>query len=162
MSVVLPSAPVGASNKDEGTIHSRGLLLVAHEPGSVRSMPGSHIRGNTLRVSAAGDEEREVDLLLPGMGRLRVQLGVNMPARANRKPLQEEGRDSLEFDLFESCDVVLYLGIIDILQEYNATKKLENSWKSLKYDPLTISSVEPKLYSRRFISFLEKVFPEQA
>ncbi|KAI0507541.1 hypothetical protein KFK09_013667 [Dendrobium nobile] len=151
----------GAPKQDEFIIPPKGLLLVAHEPGSVSSMPGSHIRGSTLRVSAAGDKEREVDLLLPGTGRLRVQLGVNMPAQANQKLLHNEGPDSPEVDLFEVYDVVLYLGIIDILQEYDITKKVEHTCKSLKNDPLTISAVDPKLYSRRFISFLEKVFPEQ-
>ncbi|PKA63759.1 Phosphatidylinositol 4-phosphate 5-kinase 1 [Apostasia shenzhenica] len=151
----------GAAKQEEIIIHPTGLLLVAHEPDSVSSMPGSHIRGSTLRASAAGDEEREVDLLLPGTGRLRVQLGVNMPAQANRKLLQNEGLDSTEVDLFEVYDVVLYLGIIDILQEYNISKKIEHTCKSFKYDPFTISAVEPNLYSKRFISFLEKVFPEQ-
>lgn len=150
-----------APKQDEVTIPPKGLLLVAHEPGSVSSMPGSHIRGSTLRASPEGDEEREVDLLLPGTGRLRVQLGVNMPAKAKQKLLHNEGPRSAEVDLFEVYDVVLYLGIIDILQEYNITKKVEHACKSFKHDPLTISAVEPKLYSRRFISFLEKVFPEQ-
>ncbi|PKU82068.1 Phosphatidylinositol 4-phosphate 5-kinase 8 [Dendrobium catenatum] len=84
-----------------------------------------------------------------------------MPAQANQKLLHNEGPDSPEVDLFEVYDVVLYLGIIDILQEYDITKKVEHTCKSLKNDPLTISAVDPKLYSRRFISFLEKVFPEQ-
>lgn len=85
-----------------------------------------------------------------------------MPAQANRKLLHNEGGpDAAEIDLFEVYDVVLYLGIIDILQEYNMTKKIEHAYKSLQFDPLSISAVEPKLYSKRFIEFLEKVFPEQ-
>lgn len=93
--------------------------------------------------------------------RLRVQLGVNMPAQANRKLLHDEGPDLAEIDLFEVYDVVLYLGIIDILQEYNLTKKIEHACKSLRYHPMSISAVDPQTYSKRFISFLEKVFPEQ-
>ncbi|XP_029119304.1 phosphatidylinositol 4-phosphate 5-kinase 1 isoform X2 [Elaeis guineensis] len=146
-------------SQDEVTVPPKGLLLVAHEPGSVNTMPGSHIRGSTLRASAVGDEE--VDLILPGTGRLRVQLGVNMPAQAQRKLLHNEGPDSAEIDPVEVYDVVLYLGIIDILQEYNMTKKIEHAYKSLKFDPLSISAVEPKLYSKRFISFLEKVFRQE-
>lgn len=84
-----------------------------------------------------------------------------MPAQALRKLLQGEGPDSAEIDPCEVYDVVLYLGIIDILQEYDMTKKIERAYKSLKFDPLSISTVEPKLYSKRFISFLKKVFPEQ-
>lgn len=87
-----------------------------------------------------------------------MQLGVNMPAQATHK-LMQDGTDSAEVELFEVYDVVLYMGIIDILQEYNMKKKLENAYKSMKIDPLSISAVEPKLYSKRFINFLEKVFP---
>lgn len=81
-----------------------------------------------------------------------------MPAQANHK-LQQDGDDSSEAELFEVYDVVLYLGIIDILQEYNLKKKLEHTYKSLQYDPMSISVIEPKLYSKRFINFLERVFP---
>lgn len=92
--------------------------------------------------------------------RLRVQLGVNMPAQANRK-LMEDKVEETEVELFEVYDVVLYMGIIDILQEYNLRKKIEHAYKSLQFDPVTISVVEPKFYAERFINFLEnKVFPE--
>ncbi|KAK1402242.1 Phosphatidylinositol 4-phosphate 5-kinase [Heracleum sosnowskyi] len=146
----------GAISQDELLIPPKGLLLVTHEPNFVSTQPGPHIRGNTLRAFSVG--EQEVDLLLPGTARLRVQLGVNMPAQANHK-LQQDGDDSSEAELFEVYDVVLYLGIIDILQEYNLKKKLEHTYKSLQYDPMSISVIEPKLYSKRFINFLERVFP---
>lgn len=87
-----------------------------------------------------------------------MQLGVNMPAQANHKLLQDK-TDSAEVELFEVYDVVLYLGIIDTLQEYNVRKKLEHTYKSLQFDPMSISVIEPKIYSNRFINFLEKVFP---
>ncbi|KAJ1435008.1 Phosphatidylinositol-4-phosphate 5-kinase, core [Sesbania bispinosa] len=142
------------SGDGELLILPKGLVLVAHEPSVVNTAPGPHIRGNTLRAYSMGDNE--VDLLLPGTARLRVQLGVNMPAQATRK-LQEE---ATELELFEVYDVVLYMGIIDILQEYNVRKKIEHAYKSLQFDPLTISVVEPKMYAERFIKFSEnKVFP---
>ncbi|KAL6179017.1 hypothetical protein ACLB2K_050533 [Fragaria x ananassa] len=141
------------------SIPPKGLVLVTHEPGSVSTAPGPHIRGSTLKAYSLGDQE--VDLLLPGTGRLRVQLGVNMPAQANHKVPQDDA-DSTDVELFEFYDVVLYMGIIDILQEYNVKKKLEHAYKSLQFDPLTISAVEPKLYAKRFINFLEKVFPDIA
>lgn len=81
-----------------------------------------------------------------------------MPAQAYHKLLQDDV-DSAEVELLEVYDVVLYLGIIDILQEYNLKKKLENAYKSLRFDPMSFSAVEPKLYSRRFINFLESKFP---
>ncbi|XP_030459126.1 phosphatidylinositol 4-phosphate 5-kinase 8-like isoform X1 [Syzygium oleosum] len=146
----------GPTSQGELLIPSKGLLLVTHEPNCVSTTPGPHSRGSTLRAFSVGD--KEVDLLLPGTARLRVQLGVNMPAQANHKLIQDEV-DSAEIELLEVYDVVLYMGIIDILQEYNLKKKMEHAYKSLQFDPLSISAVEPKLYAKRFISFLERVFP---
>ncbi|MED6206994.1 hypothetical protein PIB30_031670 [Stylosanthes scabra] len=169
------------ADEGEPLILPKGLLLVTHEPSVVNTAPGPHIRGNPLRAYSMGDNE--VDLLLPGTARLRVQLGVNMPAQANRKVGEDhhinndkkmmmkkkkvEGKDDgddkeeEEAELFEVYDVVLYMGIIDILQAYNLRKRAENAYKSMKFDPLTISVVEPKLYAQRFIKFSQnKVFPQ--
>ncbi|GKV24257.1 hypothetical protein SLEP1_g33889 [Rubroshorea leprosula] len=149
----------GVTSEGELLIPAKGLQLVAHEPSFVNTAPGPHIRGSTMRARSLGD--REVDLLLPSCERLRVQLGVNMPAQANRK-LENGEADSAEVELFEVYDVVLYLGIIDILQEYNMRKRTEHTCKSMKFDPVTISVVDPQLYAKRFINFLRRtVFPEQ-
>ncbi|KAK8563150.1 hypothetical protein V6N12_011206 [Hibiscus sabdariffa] len=152
-------ADQGLTTEGEVLFPSKGLLLVAHEPSSVNTEPGPHIRGRPLRAFSLGD--KEVDVLVPGTGRLRVQLGVNMPAQANQKLSRNEA-DSAEVELFEVYDVVIYMGIIDILQEYNVKKMAEHACKSVKFDPLAISVVEPELYAQRFIDFLQKkVFPEQ-
>ncbi|PHT97895.1 Phosphatidylinositol 4-phosphate 5-kinase 7 [Capsicum chinense] len=153
-----PDRVEGGISQGELSIPPKGLILVTHEPSSVSVTPGPHIRGSTLRAMSVGDQE--VDLLLPGTGRLRVQLGVNMPAQANQKVMQDESA-SVQVELFEVYDVVLYLGIIDILQEYNMKKKLEHTYKSWQFDPMSISAIEPKIYSKRFLSFLEKVFPAE-
>ena len=59
----------------------------------------------------------------------------------------------------EACyDVVLYFGIIDILRDYDISKKLEHVYKSLQTDPGLISAVDPKLYSQRFRNFMSRVF----
>ncbi|GAA0150179.1 kinase [Lithospermum erythrorhizon] len=62
-----PVAADGLISEGECFIPPRGLLLVTHEPSSVNTAPGTHIRGNTLRAYSVGD--KEVDLLLPGTGR---------------------------------------------------------------------------------------------
>ncbi|KAF3567345.1 hypothetical protein DY000_02012816 [Brassica cretica] len=143
----------------EPSIPPKGLLLVTHEPNSVNTAPGPHIRGSTLRAFAAG--EKEVDLILPGTARLRVQLGVNMPAQAHHK-LHQDQEESGTVELFEVYDVVVYMGMIDILQEYNMKKRMEHTCKSIQYDPMSISAIEPTLYAKRFTDFLLKVFPETA
>eukprot|EP01018_Ginkgo_biloba_P012388 Gb_08021 [translate_table: standard] len=147
---------VAAAVEDEILSYPQGLVLVAREPHQEGTILGSHIRGSPLRASAVGDEE--VDLLLPGTARLRIQLGVNMPARADRRSQKDEDQNAGQlFD--EVYDVVLYLGIIDILQEYNIAKKIEHAYKALQFDSSSISAVEPKLYSKRFLDFIQKVFP---
>ncbi|KAH8505720.1 hypothetical protein H0E87_012799 [Populus deltoides] len=132
--------------------YPQGLVLVPRGTDDDSVVVGPHIRGSRLRASSAGDEE--VDLLLPGTARLQIQLGVNMPARAEQTPGEEEKQT-----FHEAYDVVLYLGIIDILQEYNMSKKIEHAYKSLQFDSLSISAVDPTFYSRRFLEFIQKVFP---
>lgn len=97
-----------------------------------------------------------------------IRLGANMPARAERM-----GRRS-DFDQYtpggfnhltpsrtgETYEVVLYFGIIDILQDYDISKKLEHAYKSLQVDPTSISAVDPKLYSKRFRDFIGRIFVE--
>ena len=63
-----------------------------------------------------------------------------------------------EEGIIRSSDVVLHFGIIDILQEYNHIKNLETVVKGAAYGQSVISSVDPVTYSRRFQTFLRRVF----
>ncbi|KAK3043028.1 hypothetical protein RJ639_002596 [Escallonia herrerae] len=134
----------------EDEISPQGLVLVPRGDEDNSVVMGPHVRGSRLRTSSAtGDEE--VDLLLPGTARLQIQLGVNMPARAELIPGEEERQM-----FHEVYDVVLYLGIIDILQEYNIHKKIEHAYKSIQFDSLSISAVNPTFYSQRFLEFIQR------
>ena len=77
-----------------------------------------------------------------------------MPARAEHIP----GKEKTTM-FHEVYDVVLYLGVIDILQDYNISKKIEHAYKSIQFDSLSISAVDPTFYSQRFLEFIQKVFP---
>ncbi|XP_047309446.1 phosphatidylinositol 4-phosphate 5-kinase 2-like [Impatiens glandulifera] len=106
-----------------------------------------------------------------------MKLGVNMPARAVRVNKTTEsdhnqnnlGRGSSSSNSTPSWmgsgevvyDVVLYFGIIDILQDYDISKKLEHAYKSLHVDPTSISAVDPKLYSKRFRDFIHRIILEE-
>nr|KJB78490.1 hypothetical protein B456_013G001900 [Gossypium raimondii] len=100
-------------------------------------------------------------LLLDLERQANMVLGANMPARVERtirKPeceLQLVGEQTGEY-----YKVILSFGIIDILQDYDITKKLEHAYKSIQYDPTSISAVDPKLYSKRFRDFIFKAFTE--
>ena len=50
-----------------------------------------------------------------------------------------------------------YLGIIDILQEYNLRKKVENKLKSLAWHEDDVSCQDPVRYSMRFETFMMRV-----
>ena len=92
----------------------------------------------------------------------KIKLGSNMPIRAERTIRKSDiepqiiGEPTGEF-----YDIVLYFGIIDILQDYDISKKLEHAYKSFQYDPTSISAVDPKQYSRRFRDFVFKAFQEE-
>ncbi|XP_045461155.1 phosphatidylinositol 4-phosphate 5-kinase type-1 alpha isoform X25 [Harmonia axyridis] len=55
--------------------------------------------------------------------------------------------------------LLLFVGIIDILQSYRLKKKLEHTWKSMIHDGDTVSVHRPSFYASRFLKFMaENVF----
>ncbi|XP_030049703.1 phosphatidylinositol 4-phosphate 5-kinase type-1 beta isoform X3 [Microcaecilia unicolor] len=50
--------------------------------------------------------------------------------------------------------LLLFMGIIDILQSYRLIKRLEHSWKALVYDGDTVSVHRPSFYADRFLKFM--------
>ncbi|KAG9276550.1 phosphatidylinositol 4-phosphate 5-kinase type-1 alpha-like [Astyanax mexicanus] len=50
--------------------------------------------------------------------------------------------------------LLVYIGIIDILQSYRFIKKLEHSWKALVHDGDTVSVHRPGFYAERFQRFM--------
>ncbi|XP_071970517.1 phosphatidylinositol 4-phosphate 5-kinase type-1 alpha isoform X3 [Engystomops pustulosus] len=50
--------------------------------------------------------------------------------------------------------LLLYIGIIDVLQSYRFIKKLEHSWKALVHDGDTVSVHRPGFYAERFQKFM--------
>uniref|UniRef100_A0A5S6QE17 PIPK domain-containing protein n=1 Tax=Trichuris muris TaxID=70415 RepID=A0A5S6QE17_TRIMR len=53
--------------------------------------------------------------------------------------------------------LLLFLGIIDILQNYRLFKRMEHGWKSLLHDGDSISVHHPNFYSQRFQKFLKEI-----
>ncbi|XP_011480343.1 phosphatidylinositol 4-phosphate 5-kinase type-1 beta isoform X1 [Oryzias latipes] len=51
-------------------------------------------------------------------------------------------------------NLLIFLGIIDILQSYRFIKKVEHSWKALVHDGDTVSVHRPSFYADRFLKFL--------
>lgn len=88
-------------------------------------------------------------------------LGINLPALAELTMRRRDSEPQLVGEpTGELYDIVMSFGIIDILQDYDITKKLEHAYKSIQYDPTSISAVDPKQYSRRFRDFIFRIFLE--
>ena len=51
--------------------------------------------------------------------------------------------------------LILFIGIIDILQSYRLAKKMEHGWKSLLTDGDTVSVHKPSYYASRFLNFIK-------
>ncbi|XP_028318637.1 phosphatidylinositol-4-phosphate 5-kinase, type I, beta a isoform X2 [Gouania willdenowi] len=59
-------------------------------------------------------------------------------------------------------NLLIFLGIIDILQSYRFIKKMEHSWKALVHDGDTVSVHRPGFYADRFLKFMSStVFKKQ-
>ncbi|CAA0838894.1 Phosphatidylinositol 4-phosphate 5-kinase 6 [Striga hermonthica] len=92
-----------------------------------------------------------------------IRLGRNMPARAELTARRNNAEPQLVGDpTGVYYDVILVFGIIDILQDYDISKKLEHAYKSFHYDSTSISAVDPRQYSRRFRDFIFKIFTEDS
>ncbi|CAJ2671651.1 unnamed protein product [Trifolium pratense] len=89
-------------------------------------------------------------------------LGINIPAKAERTVRRGDIETQLVGEPIEEFySVQLTFGIIDILQDYDISKKLEHAYKSIQYDPTSISAVDPRQYSRRFRDFIFRIFTEE-
>uniref|UniRef100_A0A0E0HKU9 1-phosphatidylinositol-4-phosphate 5-kinase n=1 Tax=Oryza nivara TaxID=4536 RepID=A0A0E0HKU9_ORYNI len=107
---------------------------------------------NETTQTALEDEERR---------KAPVKLGIGMPSRVENVVKNPESESQLIGEpTGEFQDVILFFGIIDILQDYDISKKLEHAYKSMQYDPNSISAVDPKQYCKRFRDFIYRAFSE--
>ncbi|KAL9268922.1 Phosphatidylinositol 4-phosphate 5-kinase 1-like protein [Drosera capensis] len=155
---------VGIHFRDNKTGDKMGLSPFLLRTGKCESFRSEKFMRDCRFLEA---ELQDLDRVLAGRKPL-IRLGANMPARAERLARRSD------FDhhppggcgnMVTSCsgevsDVVLYFGIIDILQEYDFTKKIEHAYKSFQVDSTSISAVDPKVYSKRFRDFVGKIYIE--
>ncbi|KAG2260960.1 hypothetical protein Bca52824_080254 [Brassica carinata] len=93
-----------------------------------------------------------------------TNFGMKIPGRARR--VERGGSGSVVGKNIreeeEWYDVIFYLGIIDIFQDYGVRKRIEHCYKSIQHSSKTISAVHPKTYSSRFQDFVPQIFlPEE-
>ncbi len=76
------------------------------------------------------------------------------------EPSGPPGSDSRRpINSIQSTDgsVVYYMGIIDILCQWDSKKRLERFFKSIRYDADGISAVPPEPYADRFHNFIDSI-----
>ncbi|PHU02921.1 Phosphatidylinositol 4-phosphate 5-kinase 6 [Capsicum chinense] len=77
--------------------------------------------------------------------------GINMVEKAELTKRRSDFKTQLKGEpKGQYYDVILSFGIIDILQNYDISKKLEHAYKAFHYDPTSIFTVDPKKYSKHF------------
>ncbi|OVA19773.1 Phosphatidylinositol-4-phosphate 5-kinase [Macleaya cordata] len=138
--------------------YNRDPLLTDGQSSGVRTPKGKiDPEGEPSRLSAVDMDQLHLD---PNRW-ATIRLGINMPARVEHMVRRSDCDSQLIGEpTGEFYDVVLFFGIIDILQDYDISKKLEHAYKSIQYDPTSISAVDPKQYSKRFRDFIFKIFTE--
>ncbi|KAL9666152.1 hypothetical protein QQ045_000476 [Rhodiola kirilowii] len=149
---------VGVHFRNESTIDKMGLSpFLPHSGKSDSFRKEKFLRG--CRFLEA--ELQSLDRVFSGRKSL-IRLGVNMPAVAERMSRKSDVDKSIygasNLTRGEEYEVILYFGIIDILQDYDISKKLEHAYKSLQVSPTSISAVDPKLYAKRFKDFTGRMF----
>ncbi|KAK6163056.1 hypothetical protein DH2020_002897 [Rehmannia glutinosa] len=138
-------------------VHFRDM---SHSGGPLSSEPNVQTpTGNRDQVIGGRSSTTDLDVNDTNR-RASNRLGSYVPARAeltvrNNGEAQLVGEPTGEY-----YDVTLVFGIIDILQDYDISKKLEHAYKSFQYDPSSISAVDPRQYSKRFRDFIFRVFTE--
>ncbi|KAL5287819.1 PIP5K1B family protein [Megaselia abdita] len=80
---------------------------------------------------------------------------------AKFEPIEEEGDEDTPTGGIPARNekgerLLLFIGIIDILQSYRLKKKLEHTFKSIFHDGETVSVCRPSFYAQRFQTFMEK------
>ena len=83
-------------------------------------------------------------------------LGVHDKRISSENSSSSSEENTGEARSFPSVDgtCVYYIGIIDILCQYNTVKRLENFFKSIRYDSRGISSIPAQEYADRFYNFI--------
>ncbi|KAE8702145.1 Phosphatidylinositol 4-phosphate 5-kinase 1 [Hibiscus syriacus] len=130
-------------------------LLVGLHFSEVPTPTGNGDCGNreAPRISQASNDHLVIDTTRQSSDRLGIKIAARAEKTERKTDYQLVGEPT-----GVTYDVILFFGIIDILQDYDISKKLEHVYKSMQYDPTSISAVDPKLYSKRFRDFIFKVF----
>ncbi|XP_062870517.1 phosphatidylinositol-4-phosphate 5-kinase, type I, beta a isoform X1 [Trichomycterus rosablanca] len=109
------------------------------------------LRGRGGRGDSRGDSKRQGQKVLYSTAMESIQ-GGGKPV----EPFPNTDEDTMGGIPAKHKDgrLLIFLGIIDILQSYRLIKKVEHSWKALVHDGDTVSVHRPNFYADRFLKFM--------
>ncbi|XP_056322683.1 phosphatidylinositol-4-phosphate 5-kinase, type I, beta a isoform X1 [Danio aesculapii] len=113
---------------------------------------GIHVLDRRIRRGGRGDSRRQgTQKVLYSTARESIQGDGKAP-----EPVADADDDTLGGIPAKHKDekLLIFLGIIDILQSYRFIKKVEHSWKALVHDGDTVSVHRPNFYADRFLKFM--------
>ena len=117
-------------------------------------------------ISSLSIDEQNLELRGPYVPWFRRDYG-GLKSSSPQHPLTAERPESMSMSIIERINArhlppsdTYYLGMVDILQVYNLSKKLEHFTKTklLCKDKYGISAVDPQTYGRRFLQAMDRIF----
>ncbi|KAJ7949351.1 Phosphatidylinositol-4-phosphate 5-kinase family protein [Quillaja saponaria] len=152
---------VGLHFRETSCSYSLTPTATGHTSGVLTPTGNGDIDNDTDPHLSRADMDDMDQILVDPTRWASIALGISMPSRVELTVRRSDCEAQLVGEpTGEYYEVILFFGIIDILQDYDVSKKLEHAYKSIQYDPTSISAVDPKQYSKRFRDFIFRVFLE--
>nr|XP_019585938.1 PREDICTED: phosphatidylinositol 4-phosphate 5-kinase type-1 beta isoform X2 [Rhinolophus sinicus] len=120
---------------------------------------GIHILDHSLKEKEEETPQNVPDAKRPGMQKVLYSTAMESiqgPGKSGDAGITEnpDTMGGIPAKSHKGEKLLLFMGIIDILQSYRLMKKLEHSWKALVYDGDTVSVHRPSFYADRFLKFM--------
>ncbi|XP_077004471.1 phosphatidylinositol 4-phosphate 5-kinase type-1 beta isoform X2 [Tamandua tetradactyla] len=120
---------------------------------------GIHILDHSLKDKEEDTSQNVPDAKRPGMQKVLYSTAMESiqgPGKSGDGIITEnpDTMGGIPAKSHKGEKLLLFMGIIDILQSYRLMKKLEHSWKALVYDGDTVSVHRPSFYADRFLKFM--------
>ncbi|XP_019516640.1 PREDICTED: phosphatidylinositol 4-phosphate 5-kinase type-1 beta isoform X3 [Hipposideros armiger] len=120
---------------------------------------GIHILDHSLKEKEEETSQNVPDAKRPGMQKVLYSTAMESiqgPGKPGDGVIAEnpDTMGGIPAKSHKGEKLLLFMGIIDILQSYRLMKKLEHSWKALVYDGDTVSVHRPSFYADRFLKFM--------
>jgi len=119
---------------------------------------GAHNVARGLEEQELEDEASSSDDLLDGED---APAKEDAPMDVDEDEDEEEGYNGYTYVSADGVanKEVYFIGLIDVLTKYNATKRAAHTAKTMKHGAgAEISTVKPENYSKRFLEFMDTVF----